>query len=60
MGCLAIDQDVGRTGRIGAEVGPYQFDFTERQRGGGHNVVDARRGQGFSSGLDACTRHIPT
>ena len=35
--------DGGHAEAVGAQIGAYQLDFAQRQSGGGHDVVDARR-----------------
>jgi hypothetical protein len=55
---MAIDQDCGQGRANWAEICAGQLDVATRQRGGGQNVVDARRefggglGDGWGHGLD--------
>jgi hypothetical protein len=60
VGGVAVDEDGRRTEAERTEMGADEFDFTEGQRGGRHDVVDARIGEGFSGGLGAGARHILT
>jgi hypothetical protein len=54
---LAIDEHGGRAEFKRAEMRADQLDFTQRQCGGGHNVVNARVRLDFSSGLCAGAGH---
>ena len=51
MAGLAVDQHGGWAKAERAEMGADEFDFAERQGGGGNHVVDAGIGECFSGGI---------
>jgi len=51
LGGVAVDQHGGRTKGEGAEMSADEFNFAERQSGGGNDVVDAGIGENVSGGL---------
>jgi hypothetical protein len=58
---MAVDQDGGQDGRLPvvdkAKMDARQFDLSEGQSGGGHNVVDARLGENLRNGLGVSVGH---
>ncbi len=57
LGGVAVDQHGGRTKGEGAEMSADEFNFAERQSGGGNDVVDAGIGENVSGGLGAGAGH---
>jgi hypothetical protein len=55
---MGSDQNYGRAGGVGTEIGAYQLDLAHGQRRRGNDAVDARIGENIVvCGLRACPGH---